>query len=268
MFTISVGVTGGPTSPDGLQRLVYVWLNTDKNDSTGSPTGNEYLLVFVDEPADQPPWWNIYRWNGRVWDSVPESPTMRFVRQSAMNWTINKSDIGGASGFAVYVSTLTEDADDNVLAREFAPDAGRWVFDVSGPSKIVTTFVTPLVGKPVTLPAKIRAGHRLTVSFPVSRADAGDKPAPLTSGTIVGVPTIAGGVVRHSESFSSGTARLSFVVPKTAKGKQLRVKLTVKAPSSRGPDGIAVDLATGYIGIIATRSIGQSTTRVATFMVR
>src|SRR4051794_39358038 len=208
VFTLSVSATGAvPPSPYGLTRSVFVWLNTDKNDSTGSTTGNEYGLAFVDDPADQPPWWDIYRWDGSAWRSVPESPTMRFALQGVMSWTFNKSDIGGASGFAVYVSTLTRDADDNLVAREFAPGAGRWVFDISGPSKIVTTFVTPIVGKPVTLPAKVTAGKRLTVSFPVTRTDTGDTQTPLTSGTIVGVPTIAARVIRHTQWFTSGVAR-------------------------------------------------------------
>ena len=36
-------------------------------------------------------------------------------------------------------------------------------------------------------------------------------------------------MIRHAESFKAGKARLSFLVPKTAKGKQLKVKVTIKA---------------------------------------
>jgi hypothetical protein len=164
---------------------------------------------------------------------------------------------------------LTVNADDNPIAGDFAPNDGRWVFDRSGPSKTLTTFVTPVIGKPVTVPAKATAGKRLTVSFPVTRTDAGDTSAPLTSGTIIGAPTIVGRAIGHTQSFTNGVARISFVVPTTAKGKQLTVKVTIKAaPSSRGADAIAFDLATGYIAIVAFRSIGQSTTKVATFLVR
>jgi hypothetical protein len=270
MFTVSVIATGAvPASPDGLSRRVDVWLNTDKNDSTGSTSGNEYGLDFGDDPADQRSGWDIGRWDGTAWQSVPESPTMRFaMQQSAMNWTFNKSDVGGATGFAVYVSTATYDAADKLIARDFAPNGGRWVFDLSGPSTTMTTFLTPVVGKPVTVPATATAGKRLTISFPVTRTDVGGKATPLTSGTIVGAPTIAGRAIRHTESFTQGVARISFVVPTTAKGKRLTVKVTIKAPSSRGEDAISFDVATGYMGIVATRSIGQSTTRVATFLVR
>jgi hypothetical protein len=50
-------------------------------------------------------------------------------------------------------------------------------------------------------------------------------------------------VIRHAESFTGGTARLSFLVPTSAAGKILRVKVTI-------------------------RTVGQSATRVSTFHVR
>ena len=49
--------------------------------------------------------------------------------------------------------------------------------------------------------------------------------------------------------------------------KQTTIDRSVRGRRT-GVDGIFVDIATGYIGIIATRFIGQSTTRVATFTVR
>ncbi len=42
-------------------------------------------------------------------------------------------------------------------------------------------------------------------------------------------PSVAGKVISHTESFKAGIARLSFLVPKTAKGKLLKVKVTIKA---------------------------------------
>jgi hypothetical protein len=42
-------------------------------------------------------------------------------------------------------------------------------------------------------------------------------------------PAVAGKLVKHAESFKAGKARLTFVVPKTAKGKLL--KITIKITS-------------------------------------
>jgi hypothetical protein len=40
-------------------------------------------------------------------------------------------------------------------------------------------------------------------------------------------PSVAGVVLKHTESFTNGKARLSFVVPRTAKGKPLKVKVKI-----------------------------------------
>ena len=86
--------------------------------------------------------------------------------------------------------------------------------------------VKPLIGTPTLSPAKPAAGKRLTIVFPVTRSDTG---APLVNGTMICDLSVAGKVIPHGDQFKNGTARLTFVVPKTAKGKLLKVKLTIKA---------------------------------------
>jgi hypothetical protein len=61
--------------------------------------------------------------------------------------------------------------------------------------------------------------------FPVTRSDTGQ---PLTTGTMVGTPFVAGKAIAHSSSFRAGKARVSFVIPASAKGKLLTVKVTIK----------------------------------------
>ena len=65
----------------------------------------------------------------------------------------------------------------------------------------------------------------MVVTFPVTRSDTGK---PLATGKMICEPSVAGKVIPHSESFKAGKARLSFVVPRMAKGKQLTVKVTIK----------------------------------------
>jgi hypothetical protein len=85
------------------------------------------------------------------------------------------------------------------------------------------------------------AGKRVTVSFPVTQGDTG---GPLTQGTMTCRLTVAGKAITHADQFKNGIARLSFVIPKTAKGKQLKVELTIVSDD------------------------GGSATRTATFRVR
>jgi hypothetical protein len=106
--------------------------------------------------------------------------------------------------------------------------------------------VSLLIEAPKTTPAQAVAGRRLTVSFPVLF----EKESPFTSidittgetktgwtiswtpvpsGKMVCDPSIAGKTIAHTESLKNGKARLAFVVPKTAKGKVLKVKVKITA---------------------------------------
>lgn len=84
----------------------------------------------------------------------------------------------------------------------------------------------PVISKPMTTPAVAVAGHRFTVSFKVTRSDTG---TPVLRGQMLCDPAVAGKVIRHAESFSRGTAQLSFVVPAGSAGKVLKVHLTIRA---------------------------------------
>lgn len=84
----------------------------------------------------------------------------------------------------------------------------------------------PVIGAPATMPGRPLAGKRFTVSFKVTSGDTG---APLTRGKMILEPSVAGQLIRHTESFRGGTARASLVVPATAGGKLLKVKLTISA---------------------------------------
>jgi hypothetical protein len=48
-------------------------------------------------------------------------------------------------------------------------------------------------------------------------------------GTMAGVPSVGGKLLPHSESFRTGTARVSLQLPPSAAGKVLTIKLTIRA---------------------------------------
>jgi probable HAF family extracellular repeat protein len=85
--------------------------------------------------------------------------------------------------------------------------------------------VRPVVARPATVPRRLLAAKAAVVSFEVTRSDTGRK---LTSGQMACDPTVAGRVIRHREQFADGLATLRFTVPKTAKGKLLKVRLTIR----------------------------------------
>jgi hypothetical protein len=279
-ITVTVTATGYlPASPDGMGREIDVFLDTDNNASTGSSSGSEYALGALNDSTGR--YWDVARWDGSAWQSMPQSATMSFTRAGdALAWTLNATDLGGATGFSFYVASSTYAAADNAVAHDFAPENGRWTYDLSAgapstttttstttsaPARSLTMFLTPVIGKPAAVPARPAAGKRLTLSFRVTRSD-DDKP--LASGKVTSAVSVAGKLVPHTQSFTRGVARLSLLVPSTAKGKRLTVKLTIKAPSYQGQDGAYVDVATGQTGTIHTRYEGLSATRIVSLPIR
>jgi hypothetical protein len=85
--------------------------------------------------------------------------------------------------------------------------------------------VKAVIGAPTTSPKKATAGKRFTVTFPVRRSD---NHALLKTGKMTCDPKVAGKVLRHSESFKNGKARLSFLIPKNAAGKKVKVTVAIK----------------------------------------
>jgi hypothetical protein len=141
-----------------------------------------------------------------------------------------KSDVGINQAFNFVIGTAR-----SLDQSDLSDFAGPYQYTLATappppPPPTTTTpapaVVTPVIGSPVMTPLKAIAGKRMTVTFAVTRSDNGQ---PLTSGKMVCDPSVAGKVIRHAESFKAGTAKLSFLVPKAAKGKQLKVKVTIKA---------------------------------------
>lgn len=271
--TISFAVTAPgfeAASPDGLVRTVDVFLDTDRNGSTGAGGGIEYDLYFWNDGSGSGDFnWDIERWTGTDWQEVPASSTMHADRTGdVFTIVVSAADLGGVTSFGLYAGSFAFDSSgENVVAKDFAPDSLRWVYDIAGPTRTFMAFASPTIGKPVTVPTPLRTGKRVTVSFPVTWSPNG-KTAPLTKGTMICDPSVAAKVIPHTESFKNGVARLSFVVPKTAKGKQLKVKVTIKAPSYQDKDGVWLDIATGQQGITANLVKGQSATRVVSIPIR
>ena len=173
---------------------------------------------------------------------------------------VNKSDLGGATNFDVYATGVTFDASGNVVGHDIAPDQGLWLYDIAGPTQTVMTLATPVIGKPSLVPAQAAAGKRLTVSFPVSAV----KPALLGGAKVVGTASVGGKPVAHTTSLAGGAVKVSFLVPKTAKGKTAKVAVTVTTPSSETDSGTWLNINTGEIGTQATIVKGGSAAKTLT----
>lgn len=86
--------------------------------------------------------------------------------------------------------------------------------------------VKPVIGRPLAQPAQPRAGRPLRVTFRVTWSNDGTA---LRSASVATRTSVASKAVPHRYSFAAGRLTVSMVVPKTAKGKQLKVTATVRA---------------------------------------
>jgi hypothetical protein len=75
-----------------------------------------------------------------------------------------------------------------------------------------------------TSPKTPVAGRRFTFTLPVIGRYSRQ---PLTTGTLAAKPSVDGRAIKHTKSFKNGVARVSLVVPQTAKGKLLRMGIRI-----------------------------------------
>jgi hypothetical protein len=71
---ITVAVTAAgylPASPDGQERDIDVFLDTDKNGSTGSTSGSEYVLAESNDSTGS--FWDMGRWDLKAQVLVPRA---------------------------------------------------------------------------------------------------------------------------------------------------------------------------------------------------
>jgi hypothetical protein len=102
--------------------------------------------------------------------------------------------------------------------------------------------VRPVIGKPVLVPAHPLSGKRFSVSFRVTRSDTH---APIADAIVTSRPKLDGHVMRHTDTFSDGRARVSLLVPAYSAGKTLRIKVIVQTPGWSAIRNVAFEIRRG-----------------------
>ncbi len=241
-ITISVSV---PLWPPLSSRGLAIWMDTDMNGRDTDPADRmigvwAQLLPFQRSVWVAPggPYDSLLQAQERKVD-VPSLKTAASATTFEVSFT--RAEVGIGTGFGLWVGSINAVFKDQLRWSDRAPDSGYQTYRLTLPPPPPPPPVAkPVIGAPITTPAAPVAGRKFNVAFAVSASTDG---TPLTSGTMALDPSISGKMLAHSESFKGGKAKASIAVPKTAKGKQLKVKVTIK-------------------------SGGQSATRVAMFRIR
>lgn len=216
-------ITMNVTVPLVADTAMFVFIDTDMNGLVFDATGRIIIAMGL-EPGFVVP---------LVLDGEGDPAAIPSLRLNATATTVTlsfaKDDVGIDRGFMFWIASAT-------LAQiaegpgDELPDGDEMLSYIlttpPPPAPPAPVVVKPVISQPLTTPKAAVAGKRFTVRFTVTRSDNGK---PLTTGKMICHPYFRGKAIRHAESFKRGTARMSFIVPKAAKGKQIKVKVTIRA---------------------------------------
>lgn len=197
-----------------------LFFDTDKNSSTGDE-GVEFVLVVV------PNGWAFQRWDGTQYVAANASSANSTYANGVWTFKVNKADLAGVSSFVFWAFSAQSDAAGQIVATDAAPD-GTAVYTYT--LTVPTPPPPPLTlraSAPVATPARPAAGKAFAVRVPVIRGDTG---AALASGVATCKVTLGLKPLRAVGTVRAGRAACAMVIPKTARGKQLRgtIKVTFR----------------------------------------
>jgi hypothetical protein len=219
-YTFEIGFATTYVKPSAFQ----IFIDADKNASTGSPTGAEWVLGEWEDDAV----WELAKWNGSDWAQVVGPPTVH-VHLSADTKTlvfqIGKDDLGGLTSFDFYVMSDRSDNDD---VDDGPSGSGTWEYTYKNPVSLVAAGARASTAK---------AGGQWLLALLARRSDTGDYLA--GEGTIVCTANAPGTKLKLvSRAFISGGggagtgAVCSFAVPKKLKHKKLTGTIAVSYEGS------------------------------------
>jgi hypothetical protein len=228
LLTFTVNIPNRPTLTGDME--IDIFVDSDANASTGDTQllGADYILVLnaLGGPAQA----GLFRWNGTdfVTTGVPQT-TLIFSYANGATLKINAAELGATKKFNFAVAavsgiviTPTGDVDDSNSHFDLAPDPGHgfYAYEVKlAPPKLLVQTSGSRPGKP-------KAGKPYSVFVGLSRSDTGTAP---TGGTVRCKASVGSAPVRAAGSLAGGRATCTVAVPKTAKGKTIRVSVTVSS---------------------------------------
>lgn len=190
--------------------LVEVVFDLDQNTQTGK-NGVEAFFVIASDG------WDFVKWDGAQFVAANAPSAHGSYANGVATFKISRADLGGMAKFTYWADSYEFDASDNVIASDTAPDGtAAWQYTFAA--------LTLRAGAVAAVPARPAAGKAFAVGMAVLR---GDTNAPLASGTVTCTVRVGTTPLRATGTISRGIAICSMKLPKTAKGKLVRVTLKV-----------------------------------------
>jgi hypothetical protein len=190
--------------------VIDIAFDTDQNSQTGG-SGVEYIFLMS---ASR---WEFMRWDGTNFVAAGAPSANGSYANGVVTFKVSKADLGGVEKFSFWSDAFQVDSNGNLIAEDTAPNGSDvYLYTHSKPLTLRASTATSTPAKPV-------AGKAFTVGTRVTRGDNG---AALGSGTVACTVRVGAAPLRATGRVSNGVAVCAMKLPKTARGKL--VKVTVK----------------------------------------
>jgi hypothetical protein len=200
------------------EHALLVYLNTDREASTGNSDGAEYVVAVSGDGDIEFDRWTGSHW---VWNGYAGVTLGNPLGTKVIDFSIRKHDIGGVRHFDFFVvSQRTDNVDDH----DDGPSAGHgmWRYD----------FAAPAIANAGSFATSATAGKTWTVGLRARQSNTGRT---ITSGKIfcVAAPAANGTLPVLKASFrryrGDTYATCEFAIPKALKGKFVGSRIDITA---------------------------------------
>lgn len=191
---------------------VLVFIDSDLNQATGrQPNGVDYALQLAREGAD------VFRWSGTEFTNAQSQTVYGYVYKG-FRVAVDRSDLGLTTGtLRFWVEALSGDQGDD------APDGAITEYALS-------TQAIQLTLRGFTAAKTVKAGKKFTASLKAHRSDLEEM---ANAGGVTCAAKYGSRRVKVTPSFPADAAICSGTVPKAAKGKTLKVTVTLTLDGAR-----------------------------------
>lgn len=184
---------------------VFIFIDSDVNPGTGGISGFEFVLALIPEGAA------LLSWNGTQFVAT-ESPSVYGYHHNGFRLAVARSELALTTGTLRFVA-LTFPA----ATSDIAPD------DAFADYTLANDALTLQIAR-FTAAKTIAVGKRFTATLQARRSDLAEL---SSAGNVLCSAKVGAKKVKVTATFPADLATCSGVVPKTAKGKTLKVTVTL-----------------------------------------
>lgn len=205
----------------GGSAALFVFIDADQQQSTGF--GNDGIDYVLTLDSSGP---GIAQWTGSTLVGASAPSLRASYTNGVATISINRSDLGGTSGFNFYVASVADELSQNADQRDDAPDTGTWNYQLTSTLQLSVAYMVAA--------KTVKAGGMYAVGMLVQRSDTGgfvgsDGQVQCTA-TLSGKPLVNGvntivSITYHGLKVTGPVC--AWQIPRGTRGRRLHGTITV-----------------------------------------